>query len=246
VGGFASGCHRTEYRINGGPLTSHVQSIELPEPGTYVVEFRSIDGAANEEPFNRGLYGACAAGRRWDGLSDAYELFIGTNPNNPDTDGDGLRDDAELARGTNPLVGDTDADGLSDGTEVSLGTNPLVTDTDGDGLSDGQEVAAGLDPLVADMDGDTHLDGADNCRRCGTGPVRFRLRRQGGALRQLPRCGGRQPGGRGRRRRGDACDCAPGDPLVRAPASPSIVASKTGGSTIELSWPPWRVRTTTP
>jgi len=38
-----------------------------------------------------------------DGLSDADEKKLGTNPLNSDTDGDGVSDDEELRQGTNPL-----------------------------------------------------------------------------------------------------------------------------------------------
>ena len=38
-----------------------------------------------------------------DGLSDAKEAILGTNPNNPDSDGDGMSDGDEVAYGTNPL-----------------------------------------------------------------------------------------------------------------------------------------------
>jgi subtilisin family serine protease len=38
-----------------------------------------------------------------DGLSNAYELLLGTDPMRADTDGDGWSDDAELAVGSNPL-----------------------------------------------------------------------------------------------------------------------------------------------
>lgn len=72
-----------------------------------------------------------------DGLTDAQELEIGTNPVIADTDGDGLDDGTEFnVTGTDPLRIDTDSDGLTDGEEVGIGTNPLVADTDGDGLGD--------------------------------------------------------------------------------------------------------------
>lgn len=119
-----------------------------------------------------------------DGLSDAQEIALGTNPNNADTDGDGIQDKAEVDNGLNPLdatdaaqdldndglsnvdeinagsdirVIDTDGDGLTDAEEVnSYGTNPASTDSDNDGLSDSFEISNGLDPLVAvfDVDGD--------------------------------------------------------------------------------------------
>jgi hypothetical protein len=38
-----------------------------------------------------------------DGLSNAKEVILGTNPNNPDSDGDGMSDSNEIAYGTNPL-----------------------------------------------------------------------------------------------------------------------------------------------
>jgi len=81
-----------------------------------------------------------------DGLTNAQEEEIGTDPLNPDTDGDGLLDGDEVALGTDPLNPDTDGDGLLDGDEVALGTDPLNPDTDGDGILDGLD-AEPLDPL---------------------------------------------------------------------------------------------------
>lgn len=85
-----------------------------------------------------------------DGLTDAQELAIGTDPFNPDTDGDGLTDGDEVfIYGTNPRDRDTDKDGLTDGEEVLIyRTDPLKWDTSGDGISDGMAVAMGLNPLV--------------------------------------------------------------------------------------------------
>ncbi|MBI2099601.1 thrombospondin type 3 repeat-containing protein [Candidatus Uhrbacteria bacterium] len=61
-----------------------------------------------------------------DGLSDVFEQNIGTDPQNPDTDGDGLTDFQEVrTHGTNPLDSDTDNDERTDGSEITNGTNPL-------------------------------------------------------------------------------------------------------------------------
>ena len=61
-----------------------------------------------------------------DGLSDARETELGTNPALADTDGDGLSDGDEVLKyHTNPLIPDTDADGFPDGVEVQKGYNPL-------------------------------------------------------------------------------------------------------------------------
>ncbi|MCH8252194.1 MAG: matrixin family metalloprotease [Planctomycetes bacterium] len=57
-----------------------------------------------------------------------------------DTDNDGLTDEFELRLGTDPLVADTDGDGLADGVEIDeTGTSPLDDDSDGDGLIDGED-----------------------------------------------------------------------------------------------------------
>jgi hypothetical protein len=102
-----------------------------------------------------------------DGLTDAEEAILGTNPNKADTDGDGINDLTEVGVDhiytvgidTNPLDADTDDDGLSDGTEdanknglVDLGeTKPLLADSDLDGIKDGVE--SGVTAGVADPDG---------------------------------------------------------------------------------------------
>ncbi len=61
-----------------------------------------------------------------DGLTDAEEKQLGTNPKNIDTDGDGLTDYDEVKiYHTNPLKADTDGDGYGDGAELRRGYNPL-------------------------------------------------------------------------------------------------------------------------
>jgi len=101
---------------------------------------------------------ACDADDDNDGLADALEIQIGTNPLLADTDGDGLSDYFEVAfdgnaaaytvgADLNPLAADTDGDTLSDFAELAYdgtpgaylpGTdlNPLSTDTDADGFPD--------------------------------------------------------------------------------------------------------------
>ena len=64
-----------------------------------------------------------------------------------DTDHDGLTDAEETKLGTNPKLADTDRDGLSDLDETKVyHSDPLKPDTDGDGNSDGQEVKMGYNP----------------------------------------------------------------------------------------------------
>ena len=99
-----------------------------------------------------------------DGLTKGEELELGTDPNNPDTDGDGLKDGAEVKQyNTDPKNADSDGDGLKDGEEVmNYKTNPNKADTDGDGLNDYDELMKyKTDPLNADTDGDGLKDGQE-------------------------------------------------------------------------------------
>lgn len=65
-----------------------------------------------------------------------------------DSDQDGLDDAREGVLGTNPANKDSDNDGLSDGDEVIIWkTNPLNPDSDGDTHPDGKEVNLGYNPL---------------------------------------------------------------------------------------------------
>ncbi|MDO8622568.1 MAG: hypothetical protein Q7R80_05030 [bacterium] len=83
------------------------------------------------------------------GLQASPEEGVGTvaPPVAPDTDGDGLTDAEEEQLGTNPQIADTDADGLSDRDEArAYRTDPLNKDTDGDSFPDGSEVQKGYNP----------------------------------------------------------------------------------------------------
>lgn len=98
-----------------------------------------------------------------DGISDADEAVLGTNPELADSDGDGIDDITEInTTQTNPNLADSDGDGLTDAEELSTNlTDPNDNDTDGDGIDDGDEVNFGTNPLSNDTDGDGILDLAD-------------------------------------------------------------------------------------
>lgn len=80
-----------------------------------------------------------------------------------DSDADGLLDAEEKILGTDPKKSDSDRDGLSDGAEVKIyGTDPLNSDTDGDGLKDGEEIKRGLNPKGHGLLKDLFIPGRHN------------------------------------------------------------------------------------
>ena len=116
-----------------------------------------------------------------DGLLDTEEDALGTDPNNPDSDGDGFCDGPSdvyadngtlVCRGPDPepldsaLPVDTDGDMFPDEDPDGPGGLEADTDDDGDGFSDELENNCGSDPLdannaPADLDGDTICDMLD-------------------------------------------------------------------------------------
>ena len=114
-------------------------------------------------------------------LTDSWELDLGTNPLDLDTDHDGLQNGVLLTddNDPNPFNGDADRDGLEDWVEDADSdgwyepadgeTDWLNPDTDFDGLRDGAEDWNGnglrdrgeTDPRDPDSDGDGLLDGGE-------------------------------------------------------------------------------------
>ena len=96
-----------------------------------------------------------------DGLSDAIEVALGTDPLNSDTDGDGADDGNEVGNGTDPLdplnFPDADSDGTTDQQDNCPAlANPGQEDADSNGLGDACNDAE-------DRDGDEWADALDNC-----------------------------------------------------------------------------------
>jgi len=86
------------------------------------------DAVGFEHRFYRVLRLGSSGDYDGDGLSNAEELALGTDPTNPDTDGDGMTDGWEAQYGLNPLVndatGDLDEDGVDNLTEYLQGRDP--------------------------------------------------------------------------------------------------------------------------
>lgn len=139
--------------------------------GDYVFTFTTTGAQApceNESIQLTVSVSSCDTDDDGDRLFGGDEQALGTDPNNPDTDGDGINDGDEVGDSiAAPL--DEDNDGIIDALESSIldfdndgvndqqdpaNDNPCIPDnshnlcdTDGDGITDGDEEANGSDPL---------------------------------------------------------------------------------------------------
>lgn len=87
------------------------------------------NGQANGQPNSTTILPNGEPGDRdGDGLTDAEEVELGTNPGDADSDNDGISDGDEIAAGSDPNKADSDGDGILDAAELILGTNPAVAD----------------------------------------------------------------------------------------------------------------------
>jgi len=106
-----------------------------------------------------------------DGLSDAEEAVLHTNPLDADSDDDGVPDGMEPNPGDdtdgdgliNALDPDSDNDGLFDGTEMGLGCSNPDTDVSRHVcIADGDAGATKTSPLLADTDHGGASDGSED------------------------------------------------------------------------------------
>jgi uncharacterized repeat protein (TIGR01451 family)/MYXO-CTERM domain-containing protein len=111
-----------------------------------------------------------------DGLSDASEIALGTNPDDADSDDDGaldghennFADDTDGDGKINALDPDSDADGLFDGTEMGLGCdNPDTDPTKNSCIADGDKGATVTCSLDPDTDNGGVIDGEEDANHDG-------------------------------------------------------------------------------
>ena len=159
------------------PITLDFLAVDVDRPGSRLVLREVV--VMNGNTLLRGK--APEADSDGDGLTDAEEIKLGTDPINPDTDGDGVGDGIEVRLASpnsqfDPLVparfkecltlanptADHDLDGLTDCEEAVLRTDPYLVDSDRDGVPDWVEVRAGGNPLVDDRLVDSDMDGIPN------------------------------------------------------------------------------------
>ena len=153
--------------------TNNIIDFEGLPNGDYLFSYTTTGAEApceNEVAEITVSISSCDTDDDGDGLLGGVEAALGTDPNNPDTDGDGENDGDEVGDDPNNPI-DTDGDGIIDALESSDGDsdndgtvdeldpgndNPCVPDnsiglcdTDEDGISDGDEILNGSDPLDA-------------------------------------------------------------------------------------------------
>jgi len=111
-----------------------------------------------------------------DGLSDAFEMQIGSDPNDADSDDDGVLDGREANPAAdsdgdgliNVLDADSDNDGLWDGTELGFDCSDPATDTSKNRcIPDGDKGATTTSPIDPDTDDGGVSDGSEDTNKNG-------------------------------------------------------------------------------
>ena len=137
--------------LNG--INTSTPSFIPDMPGLYIVQLIVNDGVLDSAPATVDVTALMVVfiDSDNDGLSDAEEADIGTDPNNADTDGDGISDGDEVIHyGTDPLNQDSDGDGISDAAELAGNSDPLDASSTPGGLPpDPAAVAPALDSTIA-------------------------------------------------------------------------------------------------
>ena len=130
---------------DGGETLIITGSVNTSELGIYIISYSAMDASGNIGSIERNITIA-DLDIDLDGLKASEEIFLGSDPNNKDTDGDGIFDGEEGYKDTDgdgildileSILVDEDKDGVVNQFDVNnLNTN---SDSDGDGYSDLEE-----------------------------------------------------------------------------------------------------------
>lgn len=104
--------------INGSEYESIGEKFAMSGDGTTIISMNAYYSADYDE-----------ISRIWTDTLKTYSYGVPTDES-LDTDGDGLTNATELSLGTNPNLEDTDGDGFPDGWEVSRNLDPTVNSSD--------------------------------------------------------------------------------------------------------------------
>ncbi len=119
--------------LNGMSFSAFGGRATWDNAGKSRVLVSDVDGDGLPDTWERQYFGDSRYGPNddpdGDGLTNAQEFQLGTNPDKADTDGDGMPDGWEVAHGLNPFAndanGDPDYDGGTNYDEYLRGTNPF-------------------------------------------------------------------------------------------------------------------------
>ena len=161
--GTSSGVYTTAIVVGNFTLTS-ISDLSLGV--TYYFAVTALDGVGNETNYSAQI-SFTITDSDGDGLTDAEELALGTNPNNPDTDGDGVADGEDNC----PLVSNPNVAQWTDiKGEIHSNSQP---DFDLDGIGDACDNCPTVyNPHQEDADGDGVGNACDNCQSVANGPLK--------------------------------------------------------------------------
>ncbi|NOZ87543.1 MAG: OmpA family protein [Deltaproteobacteria bacterium] len=142
--------------------------------GTIIVAIALAPGCASSFPSDPVVVGATEDPDQ-DGLDNAAEWSLGTDPHDADSDDDGVLDGQEGEPGAdadgdgliNALDPDSDGDGILDGTEMGQTEPGRDTDTSKGNFVPDQDPTTTTDPWEADTDKGGASDGAEDLNKNG-------------------------------------------------------------------------------
>lgn len=178
-----------ECSLDGGAFATCTDPVTFQNVtvGAHTLQVRAKDAAGNVDPTPASYAWTVGDGgpdasidpnldTDGDGLTDVFEIQIGTNRNDADSDDDGVPDGQEASPGAdfdgdglvNALDPDSDNDGLFDGTELGLGCgNPATNVAAGHCIADADNGVTKTDPLNRDTDGGGVSDGSEDANLDG-------------------------------------------------------------------------------